>query len=85
MTLLNKLAKRRKTPVLLTYMRRTDTGFALHFDRLGEEIYADDMQAATALNQAIEHLVRTYPEQYIWNYRRFETQPMGLENPYQPK
>ena len=78
MTLLPKLARRRKTPVLLTYMRRTKLGFAFHLDRLGDAIYDEDLQvSSTALNAAIEDLARRHPEQYIWNYKRFATQPEG--------
>ncbi len=83
MTLLSKLANRKKTPVLLTYMRRTDIGFSFHLERLDASIYQDDLKAsATALNAAIEKLVRQYPEHYIWNYKRFATQPEGMPRLY---
>jgi len=83
MTLLSKLAKRKQTPVLLTYMRRTKKGFALHFDRLDDAIYDADLhKSATALNTSIEELVRKHPEQYIWNYKRFATQPEGSKRLY---
>lgn len=83
MTLLSKLARRRQVPVLLTYMRRTNAGFQFHLDRLPEDIYTDDMTtSASALNYAIEALVRRYPEQYIWNYKRFSERPPGATKVY---
>ncbi len=76
MTLLSKLAKRRQTPVLLTYMRRSDTGYVLHLERLSDAIYSDDPQvSATELNRCIEQMIMQYPLQYIWNYKRFATRP----------
>lgn len=78
MTLLCKLARRRRTPVLLTSMRRTESGFALQLEAVDEAIYSDDLLAATgALNAAVEALARRHPEQYIWNYKRFATRPAG--------
>lgn len=83
MTLLSKLARRKQSPVLLTYMRRTENGFALHYQRLGDGIYDADLQrSASTLNAAIEALVRKYPEHYIWNYKRFATQPEGSARLY---
>jgi len=83
MSLSSKLALRRKTPVLLTYMRRTEQGFAFHLERLGEGIYDADLKtSASTINAAIESLVRKYPEQYIWNYKRFAKQPEGSPKLY---
>ncbi|MGB0864940.1 MAG: lysophospholipid acyltransferase family protein [Granulosicoccaceae bacterium] len=83
MTLLSKLARRQRTPVLLTYMRRTESGFAFQLNKLGDEIYNNDLIAsAAALNAAIESLARSHPEQYIWNYKRFATQPEGQPKLY---
>lgn len=83
MTLLSKLARRKKTPVLLTSMRRTRHGFELQVSRLCDDIYAQDLHiSTTALNAAVEALVRKNPEQYIWNYKRFSTQPEGMPRLY---
>lgn len=37
---------------------------------------------ANALNQAMETLIRLAPEQYMWTFRWFKTQPHGKPNPY---
>lgn len=83
MTLLSKLARRKPTPVLLSYMRRTETGFALHLERIADEVHSDDAMLATkTLNRAIEDMVKRYPQQYIWNYKRFAARPAGEKTIY---
>ena len=37
---------------------------------------------ATALNQAMEALIRQVPDQYMWTFRWFRTQPDGQPSPY---
>lgn len=54
--------------------------------RLGEP-WADfptaDVEADTLrMNQWIESVVRTMPEQYYWVHRRFKTRPPGEKRPY---
>ena len=73
MTLLIKLA--RHAPVVFVYAQRLPYahGYRICFLEPSPEIYsADPVIAATAVNQAIEHLVRRCPEQYLWLYRRFQ-------------
>ena len=42
-------------------------GFRLHFEPLSAHEFDE-----TKLNQAIEGLVRRYPDQYYWNYNRYK-------------
>lgn len=42
----------------------------------------DALTGASAMNAVIETLVREYPEQYQWEYKRFQTQPEGKPSPY---
>ena len=37
----------------------------------------DDYRDATCYNQWLESIVRKYPEQYLWQHRRFKTRPPG--------
>ena len=37
---------------------------------------------ASAVNLAMEHLIRPTPEIYMWTFRWFKTQPNGAPNPY---
>lgn len=45
---------------------------------------ADPRADATALNRAMEDLIRQAPEQYMWTFRWFKTRPDGQPNPYKP-
>ncbi len=47
-----------------------------------QQVPSDDhVSDATRLNQAMETLIRQAPEQYMWTFRWFRTQPDG-SNPY---
>lgn len=45
----------------------------------GEGTLEHDLQQ---LNQRIEDIVRPYPEQYLWQYKRYNTRPEGEEKLY---
>lgn len=42
----------------------------------------DLVQDATRLNKILEEAIRTHPEQYVWQYKRFKTRPEGEERFY---
>lgn len=42
----------------------------------------DDAADAAAINAAVEALVRRFPEQYNWAYKRFHPAPPGAPSPY---
>lgn len=85
MTLLMRLAQPRRVPVLLTAAIRdiSTQRFRIVFRRLGDAIYhSDPVASLSCMNAAIEDLVREHPEQYLWSYRRFKTQPAGRKRGY---
>lgn len=85
MTLLPKLARRRRTPVVAIFSERLPRGkgYRIHALRLDETIYDDDdLVAVAALNRAVEALVRLCPQQYAWSYKRFDHRPEGAPSPY---
>jgi KDO2-lipid IV(A) lauroyltransferase len=43
----------------------------------------DDLKDASALNALFESVIREYPEQYLWQHRRFKTRPEGEESFYE--
>lgn len=48
-----------------------------------ENVPSDDVLAdATAVNAALEKMIRLAPEQYMWTQRLFRTQPGGALSPY---
>ncbi len=45
----------------------------------------DDSVSAAAMNRTIEKLIRMAPEQYQWEYKRFNKRPSGEPRPYNKK
>lgn len=84
MTLLGRLARRSGAPVLVGWAERRPGGrYLLHLREADEQIAdEDDITSASALNADIEAAVRTCPEQYLWTYQRFASQPNGQASPY---
>ena len=73
MTLVNRLAQSTGAVVLLAFGERLTRGegYVIHISPLAVE------KVAAGLNSAIEDLVRTRPEQYLWAYNRYKT-PKGV-------
>lgn len=85
MVLLNKLARKRRVPVVFAVMRRLPRGqgYELHYLRAGEAIYdADPALAAAEVNACVERCIALAPEQYMWNYKRFRSLPDGGRRDY---
>ncbi|RTZ74227.1 MAG: lipid A biosynthesis acyltransferase [Gammaproteobacteria bacterium] len=84
MTLVSRFARKSGAPVYFIGFVRQKGSWKYRV--IGQEgapaIGAADLEAsAAALNAGVEALVRQYPEQYQWTYRRFREQPDG-SNPY---
>ena len=76
MTLVHRLTAKTNPRILVAYARREGDGFVLGFTEPDADLYVEDAQsAADALNRSVESLVRTAPEQYQWEYKRFRKQP----------
>ncbi len=76
MTLLAKLARRNNAKVIMTWATRLDKGRGYELNLKPVDILSDTqdlLSDVTLMNQAIEELVRTKPEQYLWNYKRFKS------------
>ena len=71
------------TPVLVALIRNARGRFDVHYQPVPDLGQEDEVMALTALNAAVEALVRQYPTQYQWEYKRFKKQPAGLQDPYQ--
>lgn len=80
MTLSARLAHVPGTVVLLAWGERLPDGkgYVVHVQPWGgEPLPADPEQAATAINRAMEGLIRQAPGQYLWGYARYK-QPRGM-------
>lgn len=74
MSLLPKLAQRRKSPVYLFFVERLNgkAGYRIHYRKAPDDIYSSDMNVAcAAMNRESETVIRIKPEQYNWAYKRF--------------
>lgn len=72
--LLSKLAAKTQCSVIGMYcLRNPDLkGFDLYFTEIPEHISAKDLQLSVdTLNQTLEAMINTAPEQYLWGYKRF--------------
>jgi len=74
MTLAGKLALQTGVAVILTAGERLPRGegWRIHYLRLPDPP-SDPNELANQLNQAMETLIRRFPEQYIWSYNRYKT------------
>lgn len=75
MSLSVRLIQQTGAPVLLAWGERLPwgSGFRVHVQALTEPLSADFFAATSALNRAMEGLVRQCPGQYLWGYARYKT------------
>ena len=77
MTLLAKLARKNKAKVVLAWCERLNLGrgYELNFETVEILSESGSLEDDVALmNKVIENLVKTKPEQYLWNYKRFKSE-----------
>jgi len=78
MTLLPRLAQQTGAHVFLGVCERLPrgAGYAIRFEPLAGTALSDPKAtteaAATAMNEGIERLIRSLPEQYVWDYARYK-------------
>ncbi|WP_409524372.1 lysophospholipid acyltransferase family protein [Nitrincola sp. MINF-07-Sa-05] len=85
MKLLPQLAAQSGAMVVCGFALRLSNGdgFSIHFAEVGGNINNQDIELAAAeMNLAIERCVALAPEQYQWEYKRFNTQPDGKPSIY---
>ena len=82
MTLVGRLQKATGATILLAFAERLSwgRGYVLRIEPMPESLPDDKVQAAAALNLAVEGLVRECPAQYLWSYNRYKV-PSGVEPP----
>ncbi|TCB51123.1 lipid A biosynthesis acyltransferase [Acinetobacter sp. ANC 4779] len=72
-----KLIQKTKAKTLFLYaLRNENQGFDMHIEALDERIYQGNTNEGTGvIFEAIENLIRRYPEHYHWSYKRFKANP----------
>ena len=82
--LVPRLVQRTDCLVLACVCERLAGGrYLVHFLPVDETIHSDDLVTSlTAMNAAIEECIAINPPQYLWSYRRFKTQPEGVQDFY---
>ncbi|MDN3638009.1 lysophospholipid acyltransferase family protein [Simiduia curdlanivorans] len=72
MTLIHNLIQRTGCRVVIAACLRNAAGFEIVIQEPVADIYADNLeQSLSGLNQSIEQLVLSAPEQYQWEYKRY--------------
>lgn len=80
MTLACKLAQRPGARVFCGYAKRLPAGAGFRAVVRELDLRRENLdESITAMNQAIEEMVRECPEQYQWEYKRFRRQPDNSE------
>ncbi len=83
MTFVHRLIRSTDPLVVLGSCTRADAGFRIAFTPVSQAVYSQDVnESVTAMNEAIEKLVRRDPGQYQWEYKRFKRPPPGGVDPY---
>ncbi len=83
MTIVNRLLKKTNSTTILFSIIRIDKGFKIKLEELNSLCQnSKDNQFENNLNLAFENIIRQYPEQYQWSYKRFKTTPDGSQNFY---
>ncbi|WP_422845491.1 lysophospholipid acyltransferase family protein [Acidovorax sp. M2(2025)] len=74
MTLAARLAQQTGAAVVLARCERLSwgRGYVTHFETLPAPLSDQMDQAVLQINQAMEHLIRQSPEQYLWGYARYK-------------
>ncbi len=80
MTLLHKMVQKTGAKLLFAYCIRNskDLGFSINIEIADFDDQEKQVEVFnTGLNQQIEGIIKAYPEQYVWDYKRFKAQPDG--------
>ncbi len=78
MTLAARLVQQTGAALLLLWAERLPrgAGYRIRVSELGAPLPAEPLAAATAINRAMEALIRQCPQQYLWGYHRYKA-PRG--------
>lgn len=75
MTLPHRLIRATGCAVVMGHCLRAPNGWRIRFDAVPGADHPDPEIATAAMNRVLEQVVREAPEQYLWQYRRFDALP----------
>ena len=80
MTLSVRLAQQTGATVLLAWGERLSwgRGYRVHFQPMLAPLPKDGAQATGVINQEMERLIRSCPQQYLWGYARYKQPRQAL-------
>lgn len=81
----SRIAKLTNAVVLPCYSRQLPYGGGFEFvikPPIDNFPVGDAEQDARRINEEMEKIIDTMPEQYLWSYRRFKTRPNNAPSPY---
>ncbi len=83
MTLVQKVQQKSHADVYQIAAIRNEKGkFDIYLEPLNMEPELDELAYASKVNQHLEKMIRQFPEQYQWSYKRFKTTEDGSKNIY---
>jgi Kdo2-lipid IVA lauroyltransferase/acyltransferase len=82
-TSLSRFARLSQARVVTLFNRMTDTGYEVNFSSPWPNFPTRDaIQDTVQMNQYLEALIHSAPEQYYWVHKRFKTRPPGEPSLY---
>lgn len=71
-----KMIQKTGARALVLYALRNDqSGFDIHIEAMGQQIYDRTQNGTAIIHQHIEQLIRRHPQHYHWSYKRFKANP----------
>lgn len=83
MSLVQKLQQKSQAALFQIAAIRNENGnFDVYFEPIDIDQNVSELEYATQLNGVLEQMIRNFPEQYQWSYKRFKTTEDGSPNIY---
>lgn len=86
MLLVSKLAAKTDSPVIFAFAERLNKGqgYQIRYVPASSAIAStDESEAASALNEGVETIIKINPAQYQWSYKRYKYTSGNDESPYE--
>jgi KDO2-lipid IV(A) lauroyltransferase len=83
MTLVQKIQQKSDAALFQIAAIKNETGaYDVHLEPLDIDSNQEEACYAEAVNESLASMIKRYPAQYQWSYKRFKTTECGRPNPY---